>query len=368
MDIDHLRELFPVTGNCVYLNSAAEAPLNERSRIRLEQYLTHMSLEPHNKPGGRSRIRHRLSELLGGNPDEYALVSSTGIGLGIVAAGINWAPGDNVVVPLDEHWNNTYPWLNLARKGVEVRSVAPDEYFRITPASIAEHVDERTRVVAIAAVRFNSGFRADLKKIARIAHSHGAIFVVDGIQAAGAVPLNVDSDDIDVLACGGFKWLQGLPGTGFLYINRRVQSMINPVLPGMFAAENDLRALNLWPDARRYETGSLAYPLFHAWESGLELLQEVGVTAIHDHIIALTDRLVAGLMDRGLALLTPVANRDERSGIVVFSAGSPDNNDALFEKLRQERIIVTLRANALRVSPGLFNVASDVDALLKNLS
>ncbi|HSL93146.1 MAG TPA: aminotransferase class V-fold PLP-dependent enzyme, partial [Bacillota bacterium] len=180
MQITRLRELFPITGSCVYLNHAAEAPLNERSRTRLDEYFKHMSLSPQDKPGGRSRIRNKLSELMGGSADEYALVNSTGIGLGIVAAGITWAQGDNVVVPLDEHWNNTYPWLNLARHGVEVRVVEPDEHFRITPESIAEHVDERTKAVAIAAVRFNSGFRADLRAVGQIAHKHGAILVVDG--------------------------------------------------------------------------------------------------------------------------------------------------------------------------------------------
>ncbi len=367
MDIVNLRKLFPVTESCVYLNNAAEAPLNERSRIRLNEYFSHMSLSPQDKPGGRSRIRQKLSTLLGGAPDEYALVTSTGVGLSLVAAGVDWLPGDNVVLPLDEHWNNTYPWLNLARRGVEIRGVEPDANLRITPESLARHIDDRTRVVAVAAVRFNSGFRADLKSIGHLAHRHGAIFVVDGIQAAGAVPMNVIDDDIDVLACGGFKWLQGLPGTGFVYVNRRVQPMINPVMPGMFAGENDLRELKFWPDARRYETGSLAYPLFYAWEAGLELLVETGVPNIHKRLASLTDQLVAGITAKGLELLTPISSASERSGIVVFSAGTPDVNETLYAKFKQEGIIVTLRANALRVSPGLFNDSNDIDALLNVL-
>lgn len=367
MEITDLRRLFPVTESCVYLNNAAESPLNTRSRALLDEYLATMGNAPQDKPGGRSRIRRTLSGLLGGEPDEYSLVTSTGVGLGLVAAGIEWSPGDNVVLPLDEHWNNTYPWLNLRRFGVDVRIVAPDDHMRIAPESIASHIDERTKVVAMAAVRFNTGFRADLKAVAEVARRHGAIFVVDGIQAAGVVPIDVRAEGIDVMACGGFKWLLGLPGTGFLYVSRRVQPLIHPMLPGMFAAENDLRALQYLPDARKYETGSLAYPLFYAWEAGLGILQEAGIAEIHSRVMGLTDRLIAGLRERSLQLLTPVASRAERSGIVIFSAGSPEANQTLFERLRRDNIIVTLRHHTLRVSPGLFNTEADIDALLELL-
>ncbi len=368
MDITDLRRLFPVTESCVYLNSAAESPLNMRSQALLEEYLSTMSRAPQDKPGGRSRIRRALSRLLGGDPDEYALVTSTGVGLGLVASGMQWSPGDNVVIPLDEHWNNAYPWLNLRRLGVETRIVEPDADMRVTPESVALHVDERTRVVAMAAVRFNSGFRADLKAVAEVARRHGAIFVVDGIQAAGVVPIDVVAEGIDVLACGGFKWLLGLPGTGFLYVSRRVQPLIHPMLPGMFAAENDLRALQFLPDARRYETGSLAYPLFYAWEAGLGVLQEAGIAAIHSRAMGLTGRLIAGLRERSIQLLTPVSTESERSSIVVFTAGSAEANRDLFERLRLVNIVVTLRHDTLRVSPGLFNVAADIDALLSVMS
>jgi selenocysteine lyase/cysteine desulfurase len=204
MDVARVRRQFPVTDRMVFLNNAAESPLNLPVRRRLDEYLDLAAWSPDTRPPARHPLRPLLSRLLGGAPEEYALVTSTGVGLGLAAAGYAWAPGDNVVVPADEHWNNTFPWLALRARGVDVR----------------------------------------------------------------LVPLNVDDDGIDVLACAGFKWLLGLHGTGFVYVRKGVWDRIQPVLPGMFAAEDNLHELLWLPNAQRYETGSLAYSLFYAWTAG----------------------------------------------------------------------------------------------------
>ena len=364
MDLDRLRSLFPVTERLAFLNNAAESPLNLRVRGRLEEYLDLAAREPHRRPSVRKETRQLLSRLLGGSPEEYALVTSTGVGLGLAAAGFAWAPGDNVVVPAEEHWNNTFPWLALRERGVEVRIVplGPDQ--RIDPSRVAERVDGRTRMVATAAVRHTTGFRVDLKTLGRIAHDRGALFVVDGIQAAGVVPLNVETDGIDVLAGAGFKWLLGLPGTGYLYVRKGLWDRIHPVLPGMFAAEDDLTELRWLPGAQRYETGSISYSLFHAWTAGLELVLETGVPAIHARILALTARLLEGLRARGFALATPAETEAERSAIVSFSAGSPEANQALFERLSAQGISISLRGGRCRVSPAFYNTEEEIDRFL----
>ena len=367
MDIKALRELFPVTRHSVFLNNAAESPLNTRVRRRLEEYLTIISEAPQDKPSIRHSVRSRLAGLLGGSADEYALVTSTGVGVGIVAAGLDWRHGDNVVVPMDEHWNNTFPWLALRQKGIDVRLVPLDSDNRVNPERVAAMTDRRTRVVATAAVRFNSGFRSDLKRLSTIAHDCGALFLVDGIQATGVVPINVDDDGIDILACAGFKWLLGMPGTGFLYVRESAQDAIAPVLPGMFAAEDHMSELHYLPNARRYETGSIAYSLFHAWTAGLDLLQEIGVHEIHQRVLRLTDRLISGLRREHMDLLTPVDNRGERSALLLFSAGSEDDNKILYERLRAQNIIITLRGNACRVSPSFFNTEEEIDMFLNAL-
>jgi selenocysteine lyase/cysteine desulfurase len=361
------RDLFPVTGNLTFLNNAAESPLNTRVRARLEEYLDLAASAPHRRPPARDPVRSLLARLLGGRTDEYALVTSTGVGIGIAAAGYPWKAGDNVVVPAQEHWNNTYPWLALRERGVDVRILPVGADARIDPDVVKTKIDERTRMLAVAAVRHATGFRANLPRLAEIAHQKGALLVVDAIQAAGAVPLNVEQDRIDVLAAGGFKWLLGLPGTGFLYVRRDLWDTIRPVLPGMFSAEDNLTEIRWLPGAQRYETGSLSYSLFHAWTAGLELLLDLGVVNIHRRILALTARLIDGLQSEGLTLVTPVDHEDERSAIVSFTMGSGEANQRLIERLKEQQILVSLRAGAIRVSPSFYNTEDEIDSLLSEV-
>jgi selenocysteine lyase/cysteine desulfurase len=235
----------------------------------------------------------------------------------------------------------------------------------VDPDRVAERVDGKTRALAVAAVRHVTGFRADLKCLSGIAHGHGALFVVDGIQAAGVVPLDVEADGIDVLAGAGFKWLLGMPGTGYLYVRRGLWDTIRPVLPGMFAAGDELSEIQWMPDARRYETGSLAYSLFHAWTAGLEMVLELGVPAIHERVLALTAHLIDGLAGKGMSIVSPVATPRERSAIVSFTAGSAERNQALTARLAEHHVAISLRGGVCRVSPSFYNTEEEIDRLVR---
>jgi cysteine desulfurase / selenocysteine lyase len=368
IDVASIRTQFPVTREMTFLNNAAECPLCLPVRQRLDEYLDRAARSPDRRPAARHPVRPLLARLLGGSPEEYALVTSTGAGLGIAAAGYPWQTGDNVVLPAGEHWNNTFPWLALRERGVDVRIVPVGPGHRVDPDEVARRVDQRTRMVAIAAVRHTTGFRADLPALGRIAHDRGAIFVVDGVQAAGVVPLDVVADGIDVLAGAGFKWLLGLHGTGYLYVREGLWDRIRPVMPGMFAAEDDLEQIRWLPGAQRYETGSLAYALFHAWTAGLELILEVGVPAIHARVLTLTDRLLSGLRAQGVTVATPADRRDERSAIVSFTAESGEANLALQKRLLERKIAVAVRGGRIRVSPSFYNTDEEIDRLLDALS
>ncbi len=367
MDFSLTRSMFPVTRDTAYLNNAAESPLSTNVRARLQEYLDFSASAPQNKPSVRQETRILLADLFGGLADEYALVPGTGMGIGMVAEGFEWRSGDNVVVPVGEHWNNTFPWLSLERRGVEVRFCPLEADYRIDPDRIAGLMDTRTRILSIAAVRHTSGFRADLRRLGSIAHERGALFLVDGIQAVGVCPLDVERDGIDILACGGFKWLLGLPGTGFLYVNKNAQEKIQPVLPGMFSAEDNLAELRFFSDARRYETGTIAYPLYYAWAAGLELLNELGVKRIHERVLGLADSLIVGLRKKNFTIISPVEREIERSAIISFTAGSPEKNKILAESLASRGIIISVRDGRCRASPNFFNDAEDVASFLEEL-
>jgi cysteine desulfurase/selenocysteine lyase len=364
MNIEEIRSLFPVTKEAVYLNSAAQCPLNTLVNDRLQTYLK-IELNPVGKKAfDRENIRTLLSKLLGGLPEEYALTTSSGIGIGMIAGGINFNKGDNIIVPEREHWNNSLPWLNLEKKGVEIRFAKLNADNSIDPEAIEKLIDNKTRVVAIAAVRFNSGFRPNLAAIGKIAHSKEALFVVDAAQGAGMVPIDVEKEEIDVLAGCGFKWLLGMHGTGFLYVSKRVVKIINPVLPGMFSAEADYGKLSYYDDCRKFETGTIAYSLFNALSAGLQLLIDIGVEKIYEKALENTELIIDGLREKGYQVVTPTRKREERTAIVLFNIGSAEAIKTLYQKLVQENVLVTLQGENIRVSPNFFNTKEEINIFL----
>jgi len=367
MNIEYLRTLFPVTKDAIYLNSASQAPLSVLVHERLENHLK-TELNPVGKNGfNRNVIRVLLSRLLGGSPEEYALVTSTGAGMGLVAQGLNLKKGDNVVIPEREHWNNSFPWVQLEEKGVQIRFAKLSANNRIDPEAIEGLIDQNTRVVAIAAVRFNSGFRPNLAAIGKMAHEKGALFVVDAAQAAGMIPIEVEKEQIDVMAGCGFKWLLGMHGTGFLYVSKRVAHLIHPVLPGMFAAEHHYDKLSFHTDSRKFETGTIAYPLFDAWSAGLELLLELGVGNIYERALENTNLLIEGLHKKRYQIVSPTVNRADRTAIVHFNTGSTDTTKKLYQSLIDKKILVTLQSENIRVSPNFFNTPEDISIFLNSI-
>lgn len=364
MNIEQIRSLFPVTKQAVYLNSASQFPLNTLVYDRI-QFLLSTELNPVDKKAfDRNTTKVLLSKLLGGLPEEYALVTSTGVGVGIVAQGIDFKQGDNVVLPEKEHWNNTFPWLQLENKGVEVRFVKLSADHSFDPEAFEKLIDNKTRVVAIAAVRYNSGFRPNLAKIGEIAHAKGALFVVDVAQAAGMIPINVEQDQIDIMAGCGFKWLMGMHGTGFLYVSKRVVDRIDPVLPGMFSAEHNYNKLNFHNDSRKFESGTIAYSLFDAWSAGLQLVLDIGVNNIYDSVLENTDILIEGLHKKGYHIVSPIKNIQERSAIVHFNTGFAESTKNLYNEFTNKRFFVTLQGNNIRVSPSFFTTNEEIKAFL----
>ena len=367
MDITKIRTLFPVTKEAIYLNSASQSPLNTCVQNKLEAYLkTEITFEG-KKGFNRDDIRIPLANLLGGSSEEYALTTSTGVGLGMIAQGIDFKKGDNIIIPEKEHWNNAFPWLHLEKKGVEIRFVKLNKDNSLNPKAIERLIDNKTRVVAVAAVRFNSGFRPNLGEISKIAHAENALFVVDAAQGAGMVPINVDKDGIDIMAGCGFKWLLGMHGTGFLYVSNRVVKMIQPVLPGMYAAHIKYDKLSYYEDARKFETGTLAYSLFTAWSAGLELLLSIGVHTIYEKALENTTLIINGLLKNNYNLITPIKNKEERSAIVHFYANSYEKTNELFSKLKAHKVSVTLQGENIRVSPNFFTTKEEIEVFLNLL-
>ncbi|MFC2036822.1 aminotransferase class V-fold PLP-dependent enzyme [Chloroflexota bacterium] len=374
MDLENIRKLFPVTRQYAYLNHASVGALPQPVTEAIHRYVIDRSLagsealleEEANIEG----IRRLTARFIGAHRDEIAFTSSVSHGLNIVAAGLDWRPGDNLISAETEFPANVYPWTNLRRRGVEVR-FTPARDNRVLVEDVAALMDDRTRLVSISYVEFGTGYRNDLDALAALCQEHGAYLCVDGIQGLGALQFDVAQTPVDFMATQAAKWMLGPIGAGFLYIRRGLLPRLDPVMSGWRAVvdrDNYYRYDSpLRTSGERFEPGSVNVVGLLGMEAAMELLLSVGLDNIEARILALTDSLITGLQERDCTITTPIAHRRERSGIVCFRQPSVKSAE-LAERLRAADVIVSLRGDVIRVSPHFYSTEEDLERLLEVLS
>jgi cysteine desulfurase/selenocysteine lyase len=373
MSLTEYRHLFPITEEYAYLNHASVAPYSVPVVRAMDDFIARRHrrgwLDAEMWLDRLEEIRGLIAQLIAADAEEITFTISTSHGLNIVASGIDWREGDNLIGAETEFPANVYPWLNLRRLGIEVR-FAPARDNRILVEDIATLIDERTRLVALSFVEFATGFRNDLKAIGQLCRERGIYFCVDGIQGLGALDLKVTQVPIDFLSTGGPKWLMGPIGAGFLYCRQALIERLIPIRVGwwgvvdrddFFCYDSPLR-----DDARRFEEGSPNLLGIHGLGASLELLLEIGIPQIEERVLGLTNHLIAGLQERGYHITTPIASPQERSGIVCFN--HPHHAlDNLEQRLKKARVIISKRGQVIRVSPHFYNDETDIDQLLDAL-
>src|SRR5687768_397183 len=231
-----LRALFPITERAVYLNHAAVSPPPTTTIQAVEAQLRDVhengSLNFLSWLDVKERARELLARLLGARAEQVAFVRNTSDALSTVANGLAWKAGDNIVTFSREFPSNIYPWLRIRDVfGVEVR-MCEERNGRLDLDELIALIDDKTRLVAISQIQFASGFRTDLERIGRAARAHDALLVVDVIQGLGVVPIDVQSELVDVAAAACHKWLLTPEGVGLLYLSGRARDRIQPTLVG----------------------------------------------------------------------------------------------------------------------------------------
>ena len=313
--------------------------------------------------------RAQIGAFIGASAGEIALLRSTADGANVIALGLDWKAGDEIVLSDDEFGSNAYPWLALRRHGVRVRFVRTAQR-RLTPAVLREMVSPRTRLVAVSWVGFSDGYRHDLAGLAEVAHAAGALVAVDGIQGLGAFPLDVREVDCDALYSGAYKWLLGLQGVSFLYVRPALIEKLALAMPGWRSVSDIWDDLNYdqppAPNASRFDGGTPNFAGVLSLATSIGVLRAAGLQAIAGQILALTDRLVDGLRSQG-AEVASVRDGERRSGIVTFSLPGLDAA-ALGVRLQAGGFAITHRAAGLRVSPHGHNSAQEIDAFLQALA
>src|SRR5487761_696718 len=301
MDPLEARSLIPLTAHYIHMNHAGVSPMTERSRAAIEQVIDGALNRPY--PAGAAfedadRVRGLAAQLINGSPDGVALTRSTAHGMSLVAQGLDWKRGDNVVGAQWEYPANVYPWMALAADGVEFRQAT---LFggRVLPDAIFSLVDDRTRVVAVSHVEFWNGYRLDIEAIGAECRRRGIVFAVDVMQSVGALRVDVGRMPIDFCAAGAGKWLMGPPGIGFCFCTPALLERIRPLIvgTGSVAAPDRYFDYDLTPasTARRFEESVVSLLDTAAFGAALELLLEVGADLIERRVLDLSARLASGL-------------------------------------------------------------------------
>ncbi len=369
------RQEFPDFTPTIYLDCAYQGPFPRVTIARIEQAI---ELKCHPERLGESdyfdrpeRVRTRLAGLVGAGPSEIALTNSATQGLGIVASGLGFEEGDEVVISSSNFPSNLFSWLHLRRLGVRVHVVRP-ECGQVRVEDVAAAMTPRTRVLALDWVSYTTGARIDLRALGELAHRRGSLFVVDGSQGVGAIEINLHDLPVDVLAAAAYKWLLGPYGAGFVYLAEKVQDRLDLNVINWLSVEgsDDFDALpmdqfTLPKHARVFDVPETANFLnLHALEASLEFVEQVGVRTVNSHCTHLLDRLAKELTRLGYTV-TRATDPGFQSTILGFHGGSLEATTALHRKLRASNVAVSLRQGMVRVSPYLYNGDADIDRLLE---
>ncbi len=362
-----LRESVPGLADGVYMNFGAHGPsprpVVEAAEGFLEshEYDVPTAGDPYEVAFEEyDRTRERLAALIGADPDEVALTESTTAGVNAVATALDWEPGDVVVRTDVEHPAGVLPWQRLEREGVEVRELETTEG-RLDEAAFAEAVED-AKLVCFSALTWTHGTRLPVSDLVDVANETGTFTLVDAVQVPGQVPVDVTEWGADAVAAAGHKWLLGLWGSGFLYVDRAVAESMAPHTVGYRSVETPTAdQFEYAAGARRFEVGS-ANPAPHvALQTAVDLVDEVGVDRIRERIARLAGRLATSVPDE--RLLSPA---DPESGLVSVAVDDPA---ATVERLAEEGIVVRSLPDpaAVRASVHAVNTDEEVDRLARAL-
>jgi cysteine desulfurase/selenocysteine lyase len=376
------RANYPALERWTYMDLAGRGVLSKSVRAAIDAQLDERMLNGGDKEKFFAlieRARGRFAQLINAEPDEIAYTKNISDGLNMIAAGLRYAPGDNVIVcPELEHPNNVYPWLNLRGQGLEVRTVKP-RAGHIPVDEIIACMDARTRVVTASTVTFAPGFRTDIDTLGRACRERGVLFLVDGAQSVGVLHTEVKTSHIDALAVSTQKGLLGLYGMGFLYCRREWAEQMQPAYLARFGvdlgeaheASLGTEQFKLMPATRRFDLGNYNYVGAVAVDAAMGEILGHGTPAVERYVTQLGHALAQGFLDIGLPVSGGKPGPHLAHIVTVGTMGDSHygSNDEKFNRLYawlgENRVKLSIRRGVLRFSLHLYNNMDDVARVLE---
>ena len=314
---EELKEDFShLCSSQIYFNHASCGPMSRPVKNVLENLIKEKSKDEINNYAKlvtvASETKQMIGEMINCSPDRIAFVDNTTNGINILAQGVKLKKGDRILLNNAEFPANVYPFLNLMKKGIEVDFI-PSKNGIVTAEDVLNSIKPETRLIAISFVQFLSGYKVDLEIIGNCCRQKNIIFSVDGIQGLGAVTLDVEKFGIDFLSCGSQKWLLGLEGLAFIYINKSLQEKISVSNAGWLGVKDAWNLLdynlNFRNSASRFQSGTINTFGVYALHSSLNLLKKYGYREIEEAVILNSEYFINCLKDIGIE---PILNNINR--------------------------------------------------------
>lgn len=359
-----MNDEFPLHEDISYLNHAAVSPWPKRTQQAVstfaEQntyygatyYLDWLKVE--------DSLRARLANLIGAAcPSDIALSKSTSEALSIIAYGLEWAAGDEIIISNQEFPSNRIIWESLASKGVQLRVADIADGDPVD--AIAAHITDKTKLISVSSVQYASGLKLDINRLGHICKNHNILFCIDAIQSLGAASFDINDNLADFVVADGHKWMMGPEGLALLYVNPEIRNRmaLNQYGWHMVKHRGDYTR-STWEvasDASRFECGSPNMLGIHALNASLSLIEEVGIDNIEQQLQSNITYLIEQLNRLpNVEILSPT-NVADRAGIVTFKVPEIDSNK-LYTELMKNKVICACRGGGVRLSPHFYTPRS----------
>ncbi len=366
--IEKARSYFPYLKNgIIYFNHASTAPISAKVKKRIDEFVEERSEYALDDYWAFKTVadetKSMIGEMINCSGERIAFLDNTTNGIIWIAQGIDWKPGDRIILNDVEFPANVYPFLQLKERGVEVDFIKSINGI-VTAEEIVNAIQPKTKLISVSYVQFLSGYRIDLEKIGKVCKEKGIVFAVDSIQGLGAVRIDVEKYNIDYLANGTQKWMLGLQGLAFIYVRKELQDRMKTAPIGWLAVKDAWNLLDFdlttKETAERFQPGTLNNLGIYAFNSTMKLFEEFGFDEIEKQVLSNSKYFIDELAKIGY--YSPLSSFHEKhlSGIVR-------NGQKILDHLNQKKIVCSLREGYIRFAPHFYNTKQEIDLVVDTL-
>ncbi len=372
LDINEIRDHFPITRNHIYFNHASNSPMPidvaEAMNEFNEDIICHGNLHERRWIRQVEKTREMYARMINARPEEIAFIKSTSQAISIICKGMKFRKGEKILTADVEFPANIFPWMAMAPKGVEIKFVGAKDG-RIDPKDIEKSIDARTKIIALSLVEYGSGFRNYVEEVGELCRKKGIFFYLDGIQGVGAIPIDVQKFNVDFMSVATSKWLFGPQGVAILYVRKDIVDEIGyeEVCWRSVIEEESRKGFKMekGTGARKFEGDNANFSGIIGFGAVLKFRDKIGNDTIYRMLSRNVDLIFEELKRRGYLIFGPV-NRVERAGIISIT--HPEFScEEILNRLLNENIIVSIRNNHLRISPHFYQTEEEIESLFEVL-